>query len=302
MIKIAENRYFKMIYLLLEKGSMTAPQLAKHFEVSVRTIYRDIDILSSAGIPIYATQGKGGGISIQDNFVLNKSMLSEKEQRQILMALHSINAINAENTDVLLSKLSGIFQRQNVNWIEVDFSSWIKYGKSENVFELLKSAIFQVKRVSFNYSSSNGESIKRLVEPLKLVFKNRYWFLYGYCCLREDYRIFKLSRMRNVEISSESFIRQAPSQIFVDLEQSQEELISLKLLFEKELAFKVYDYFDSITEREDGKLLVEASLPNNDWLYSFILSFCDKVEVIEPEAIRKEVKEKIKKIKNKYIT
>jgi len=258
--------------------------------------------LSSVGIPIYATQGKGGGISIQDNFVLNKSMLSEQEQRQILMALYSINAVKAENTDVLLSKLSGIFQKQNFNWIEVDFSSWLKVGKCENVFETLKTAIFQGKRVSFNYSSSKGESIKRLVEPLKLAFKNRDWFLYGYCCLREDYRIFKLSRIRGIEISSESFSRQIPSQIFGDIEQNHDEFVTLTLLFEKELAYKVYDYFDSITEREDGKLLVEVSLPHNEWLHNFVISFCDKVEVVEPESIRKEIIEKIKNMQNKYIT
>jgi len=302
VVEIAENRYFKMIYLLLEKGRMTAPQLAKHFEVSVRTIYRDIDILSSAGIPIYTTQGKGGGIYIQDNFVLNKSMLSEQEQRQILMALHSINVVKAENTDVLLSKLSGTFHKQNVNWIEVDFSSWIKNRKYENVFEILKTAIFQSKRVTFNYSSGKGESIKRLVEPLKLAFKNVDWFLYGYCCLREDYRIFKLARIRDIEITTEVFSRPIPSQIFGDIEHHHEKFVSLKLLFEKELAYKVYDYFDSITQREDGKLLVEVSLPYNEGLYSFILSFCDKVEIIEPEEIRKEIIEKIKNIQNKYIT
>ena len=135
-----ENRYFQMIYLLLDKGQMTAPELADYFEVSIRTIYRDIDILSSAGIPIYATQGKGGGIAIQDSYVLKKSLLSEQEQKQILMALQGIRVLEDEQINMLLSKLSGVFQRQQGNWLEIDFSTWTKifnyckapYGKAES--------------------------------------------------------------------------------------------------------------------------------------------------------------------------
>ncbi|CAH0121113.1 hypothetical protein PAE9249_03639 [Paenibacillus sp. CECT 9249] len=158
---MAENRLFQMVYLLLEKRSMTAPELAEHFEVSVRTIYRDIDILSATGIPVYTTQGKGGGISIRDNFVLNKSFISEQEQRQILMALQGINIVDADNTSAVLSKLSGVFQKQNVNWIEVDFADW---NRTNSVFQTLKSAIFQNKKVSFLYFSGKGESANR-TEP-----------------------------------------------------------------------------------------------------------------------------------------
>ena len=128
-----ENRYFQMIYLLLDKGQMTAPELADYFEVSIRTIYRDIDILSSAGIPIYATQGKGGGIAIQDSYVLKKSLLSEQEQKQILMALQGIRVLEDEQINMLLSKLSGVFQRQQGNWLEIDFSTWTKSGAGKQI-------------------------------------------------------------------------------------------------------------------------------------------------------------------------
>lgn len=299
---MAENRYFKMIYLLMEKGSMTAPELAKHFEVSVRTVYRDIDVLSAAGIPISATQGKGGGISIQDSFILNKSLISEPEQTQILMALQGISIVENENVDALLSKLSGVFKKKNVSWIEVDFSDWIRDQKYENVFDLLKTAIFQSKRVTFRYSSDRGESVNRLVEPLKLVFKNRDWFLYGYCCLREDYRLFKLSRIKEIETSFDCFSRPIPARIFGEAEQYQDESISLTLLFEKESAFRVYDNFDTVFERDDGKLLVNVCIPNNEWLYSFLLSFGDQVEVITPMTIRDEIINRIKKLQDKYIT
>ena len=125
----------KVVYHLLEKGKSTAPELAEKFEVSIRTIYRDLDTISAAGIPIYATQGKGGGIFIMQDFVLNKSLLSEQEKEQILMALQGISATEHNQTDELLMKLRGLFQSKVTNWIEVDFSEWYKNTPIYNVID-----------------------------------------------------------------------------------------------------------------------------------------------------------------------
>lgn len=298
-----ENRYFQMVYLLLEKGSMTAPELAKHFEVSVRTIYRDIDILSSAGIPVYATQGKGGGIFIQENFVLKKSVLSEQEQTQILMALQSIRIVEDENTKTLLSKLSGVFQKQNVNWLEIDFSSWTRSGAGKNNFQKLQNAIFNKWIVVFDYYSGKGEVIKRVVEPLKLVFKSMDWYMYGYCTIRKDFRFFKLTRIRNLEVTEDEYIRSIPNQIFVEEEKFEMETVKVTLLFDKSMSFRVYDKFDDeVIENQDGSLLVETVMPNNELLFSYILSWGDKVEVIAPQNVRNIISERSKKIYEKYIT
>ena len=298
-----ENRYFQMVYLLLEKGSMTAPELADYFEVSVRTIYRDIDILSYAGIPVYATRGKGGGISIQDNFVLKKSILSEQEQTQILMALQGIRIVEDEYTRTLLSKLSSVFQKQNVNWLEIDFSSWTKSGAGKDNFQKLQSAIFKSKIVAFHYYSGKGEVIKRVVEPLKLVFKSTDWYLYGYCSTRNDFRFFKLTRIRNLEITNDEYVRSIPEQIFVEEEKFEMETVKVMLLFDKSMSFRVYDKFDDeVTENQDGSLLVETVMPNNELLISHILSWGDKVEVISPQNIRIKVFERAKKICEKYKT
>ena len=298
-----ENRYFQMVYLLLEKGSMTAPELADYFEVSVRTIYRDIEILSSAGIPVYATRGKGGGISIQDNFVLKKSILSEQEQTQILMALQGIRIVEDEYTRTLLSKLSSVFQKQNVNWLEIDFSSWTKSGAGKDNFQKLQSAIFKSKIVAFHYYSGKGEVIKRVVEPLKLVFKSTDWYLYGYCSTRNDFRFFKLTRIRNLEITNDEYVRSIPEQIFVEEEKFEMETVKVTLLFDKSMSFRVYDKFDDeVTENQDGSLLVETVMPNNELLISLILSWGDKVEVISPQNIRNKVSERAKKIYENYKT
>lgn len=298
-----ENRYFQMVYLLLERGNMTAPELAEYFEVSVRTIYRDIDILSSAGVPIYATQGKGGGISIQDNFVLEKSVLSEHEQKQVLMALQGIRIADDENTKTLLSKLNGIFQKQNVNWLEIDFSSWTKSGAGKNNFQKLKSAIFESKIVTFHYYSGKGEIIKRVVEPLKLVFKSADWYLYGYCTIRNDFRFFKLTRIRDLAVTDYEYTRSIPNQIFAEEEKFEMQTIKVTLLFDKSMSFRVYDKFDDeVIQNEDGSFLVETVMPNNELLFSYILSCGDKVEVISPQDLRNIVSERAKKILEKYIT
>ena len=132
-----ENRLFKIVYYLLERGKSTAPELAERFEVSIRTIYRDLDAISAAGIPIYAIQGKGGGISLLQNYVLDKSILSDQEKEKILMALQGLIAIEDKKTDELLSKLGGLFQSKISNWIEVDFSDWVSNTHMQDTFNLI---------------------------------------------------------------------------------------------------------------------------------------------------------------------
>lgn len=298
-----ENRYFQMIYLLLEKGNMTAPELAEHFEVSVRTIYRDIDILSSAGIPIYATQGKGGGISIQNNFVLNKSILSEKEQEQILIALQGSRVIEEDSTNTLLLKLGSMFQQENINWFEFDFSSWTKTGANKETFHILQSAIFKSKQVSFYYYNGKGEAIKRVVEPLKLVFKSYDWYLYAFCSMRHDYRFFKLTRIRDLKMTDDRYIRTIPDEIFTRAEKFEMKMIKVTLLFDKDMSVQVYEKFnDEVTKTSDGNLLVETLMPDNELLFSYILSYGDKVGVIAPQKIRDIISKRAKKILEKYKT
>ncbi len=300
---MAENRLFQMVYLLMEKGSLTAPQLAKHFEVSVRTIYRDIDILSGAGIPVYTSQGKGGGIFIQKSFVLNRALLSEKEQLHLIMALEGIRIADAQQTGTLVSKIRSLFQKYEPGWIEVDFSDWARAEDKVTVFDRLKAAILQNKSVSFIYFSGKREAVRRVVEPLKLVFKSRAWFVYGYCLLREDYRLFKLTRIRALEIMEKRAYRPVPSQIFKQPETYNPEVVALTLKFDRDVLYRVFDEFPShvIEETGDG-VLVKIALPYNEGLLSFIISFGDKAEILEPLALRDELLIYCEKIQGKYKT
>lgn len=298
-----ESRLFRIIYYLLDKGKSTAPELAEKFEVSVRTIYRDIDIISSMGIPVYAMQGKGGGITLLDNFVLDKSLLSTREKEQILMALQGIIATEPNNSDELLTKLGSLFQTKNTNWIEVDFSNWVKRNPSQDIFQLMKSAIFSRNVISFQYFSSNRESTKRRVEPLKLVFKSKDWYLYGFCLMRNDYRFFKLTRIREMEIQAEVYSREIPSTCSIGKQMDIQNAIAVTLKFDQDMAFRVYDEFaEGVTEDKQGNLYVRTNLPDSDTLYSYLFSFADSVEIVEPENIREQVKNKLAAMQKKYVT
>lgn len=298
-----ENRYFQMIYLLLDKGQMTAPELADYFEVSIRTIYRDIDILSSAGIPIYATQGKGGGIAIQDSYVLKKSLLSEQEQKQILMVLQGIRVLEDEQINMLLSKLSGVFQRQQGNWLEIDFSTWTKSGAGKHNFQLLQSAIWKSRIVSFSYYSGKGEQTKRIIEPHKLVFKTSDWYLYGYCTLRKDFRFFKLTRIRDLKLQDAEFMRETPEHIFERSDEFEMKTVQVTLLFDAGMSHEVYEKFDEeVSEQEDGSLLVTTILPDNELLYSYVLSCRERVEVLSPPYVRDNVRKRVRKMLEIYKT
>lgn len=298
-----ESRLFRIIYYLLDKGKSTAPELAEKFEVSVRTIYRDIDIISSMGIPVYAMQGKGGGIALLDNFVLDKSLLSTREKEQILMALQGIIVTEPNNSDELLTKLGSLFQTKNTNWIEVDFSNWVKRNPSQDIFQLMKSAIFSRNVISFQYFSSNRESTKRRVEPLKLVFKSKDWYLYGFCLMRNDYRFFKLTRIREMEIQAEVYSREIPSTCSIGKQMDIQNAIAVTLKFDQDMAFRVYDEFaEGVTEDKQGNLYVRTNLPDSDTLYSYLFSFADSVEIVEPENIREQVKNKLAAMQKKYVT
>lgn len=294
------NRLFEIIYILLDKKRTTAKELAEHFEVSVRTILRDIETLSAAGIPIYSLQGKGGGISILDNYILNKTTISEKEQNQILFALHSMSSTNHIDVSDVLSKLCALFNKTGDSWIEVDFSSWTNLKPDKDRFETLKDAVIGKQAIDFTYLSSYGDSTHRTVYPLKLIFKVKSWYLQGYDLLKQDYRTFKITRMQDIKILPQSFADKQfhlpPIEFSANTSCS---LTHLKLHFAHQVAYRVYDEFNQkdIIKNEDGSFFVSIMLPEDDWLYGFLLSFGTSVQILEPLNIKENLLRKIEEIK-----
>lgn len=297
------NRLFEMIYILLSKKTITAKEFAERFEVSVRTIYRDIDTLSSAGIPIYASQGKGGGISLLENYVLDKSVLSEREQNEILYALQSLSITQAPETDEVLAKLSSLFNKNRTNWIEADFSPWGSDEKRTCQFTIIKDAILSRRIIEFNYFSSSGEKSIRRVEPVKLIFKVNAWYLQAFCLTRNTYRTFKISRMSDVRMTQEVFIEKTFEALPENSQaQGTQNWINVCLNISAEGAYRVYDEFNEkdITKNQDGSFTIMASLPENKWLIRYILSFGADIEVLAPQNIRDMLRSELTKIAIKY--
>ena len=287
-----DSRLFRILYYILEKGKVTANELSEKFEVSVRTIYRDIDVISSAGIPIYATQGKGGGIEIADDFVLKKSLLSEKEQEQILVALKGLEGINKQYENELLTKLSAFFKIKNTNWIEVDFTNWQRGNEYDELFNDIKSAIINKNIIRFTYFSSNEKETSREVKPIRLLFKGWDWYVYTFCLLRNEFRYFKLSRIRDLKILDENF-EDSYEDVVLIKKMEYKDTVHVKLKFDRKVAFRVYDEMGDIKEDEEGNLYAEIELPNDYNLYNYIFSFGESVEVLEPIEIRNKIRDMI---------
>lgn len=296
------NRLFEIVYLLMERGNITAGELAEHFEVTARTIYRDIDTLSGAGIPIYANRGRSGGIRLLDHFTLDKSLLSAQEQNEILFALESLKATNASQNGELLSRLSGMFQKGRVDWIDVDFSEWDSGQEERDRFNLLKTAILECFVLEFTYYSSSGEKSRRLVEPEKLSFKTGCWYLQGFCRTRNDFRTFKIKRMEEIHLTEEHFARKEmpmpPLQSVSDLGKQ----VHLRLWISPRAAYRVYDEFypDQVSRNNDGSFTVQADYPESVWIYGYLLSFGEDLKVISPPEVQAVLLEKSKKIAGIY--
>lgn len=282
---MSDSRLFKILYRLLEKGHTTATELSAELEVSPRTIYRDIDVLSGAGIPLYAEPGRNGGIHLLPDFIMDRALFSEKEKQEILAALQSISATGYAARQETLTKLTALFHMDSENWLEVDFSRWGNSARDKEKFETLRAAVIQHREIEIVYANTNGEKSTRRVQPLKLYYKSKAWYLKAFCLERQDFRLFKLNRIAQINVSRQSFLPKAYPESEIDAPPPHQKII---LLFSRELAYRVYDEFDEtqITHRENGGLLVCADLPVDAWLIGYLLSFGTQVEILEPLELR----------------
>jgi predicted DNA-binding transcriptional regulator YafY len=295
------NRLFEIVYVLLGGETVTAKQLAERLEVSVRTVYRDIELLSASGIPVYMSKGRGGGIRLLEGFVLDKSVLSERERQEILTALHGLKAVRDPDADAVLSRLGALFGGRGYRWLEVDFSNW--GNRREDVFAPLKTAVVERRIVAFDYVGPNGEKSAREAEPLQLWFKHRHWYLKAWCRTRQDWRVFKLSRMRNVRVTPQTFERDGDGVAWPNpAEACPRPETELTLRIDSSAAHRVYDEFDEseIMRLEDGRFIVRVSFPEDEWVYGYVLSFGDQAEVLAPAHVRDNVRARLERMLRRY--
>lgn len=297
------ERLIGILSILLQKDVVTAPYLAEQFEVSRRTINRDIEELCKAGIPIVTRQGINGGISIMENYKIERTLLTNAEMQDILAGLRSLDSINGTNRyGQLMEKLSvgaSDFMTGNQS-VLIDLSSWYKDSLAPKI-ELIRSAIDSCRELKFFYYGPKGES-SRKIEPYYLIFRWSSWYVWGWCKERKDFRLFKLNRMEKVILSEDVYVKRGVP--FPDL--SNERIfpggIRVKALFDASCKWRLVEEFgtDCFEEQEDGRLLFHADYTDKENLISWMMSFREQVELLEPEEIRAEIVQIIKNMEEKY--
>ena len=296
------DQLFEFVYILIDKKQVTAKEMAKHFGVSTRTIFRWIDALSVSGVPVFALKGRGGGIAISESYALDKTILSEEERLAILSSVKALNNLSGNPASVVnanikaAEKLSHLVQK-DTDWLEVDFSPWSPEGQGvRQLFAVLRDSILKQRQISFDYFSGSGKTEHRIVHPWKLVYRGQAWYLHGWCTSRKAERFFKLSRMVNVNqtgraanITQQGVVpSKAPA---ASTTTSTTKLISIKAKVSSAMAFYLLDSFacSEIKTHKDGYLTVIFSAPDESWLPGMLLSFGPELKINYPKQIQKQV-------------
>ena len=297
------DRLIGILSILLQEETVTAPELAERFEVSRRTINRDIDDLLYAGIPIRTTQGVGGGISIADGYKMDRTILTSKDMQMILAGLRSLDSVSGSS---YYSQLMEKIQTGSSEFISgrdsilIDLSSWYRDSLAPKI-STIQDAIENRHHVEFTYYGPKGES-NRKIEPYYIVFKWSSWYVYGWCLKRKDYRLFKLNRMDKVKESKKEFIcRNVPvPELSSGLNHPQN--IILKALFDPDMKWRLVEEFgpDCYEVQQDGRLLLIRDYVDMDNLTMWMLTFGDKAEVIEPQEVRDKLMKTAEAMIEKY--
>ena len=307
------DRLLSIVIYLLNRDLVSARELAAHFEVSVRTIQRDMDALGLAGIPIVSMQGAQGGFGIIEGYKLDRQLIDSGDLFFILTALESIGStLKNKKIAATLEKIKtlvGDYQAREINQqkdkLYIDFSAFSIGKNSSDLFYLLDESIEKGQVIQFRYTDSGFRISERQVEPITIVFKWFAWYLFGFCRLRNDFRLFRLSRMENIQVTPHRFKPRNVS--FYEFSRSRKpefgmKFINLKLRFHPVLRVIVEDYFASgeFSTDDAGYIIVKIRFPEDEWLYSTILSYGDKVEVLEPVHIRNIMARKARMICEVY--
>lgn len=298
------DRLVSIIMVLLDKERIGAQELADMFEVSTRTIYRDIDTINMAGIPIRSTSGVGGGFEIMKKYKIDKNIFSTADLSVILMGLSSlsdiirgselINALAKVRSFIPADKAKDI--ELKTNQICIDLSPWIGNQNIQTYLEIIKKALQDCRLVSFEYIAHHGKKTVRTVEPYQLVLKSGHWYFQGYCHIRNDFRLFRLSRISNLQMKEENFIPRDYLKPILEFEEILETMqTTIKIRIHKSIMDRVLDYctYENFSSDSDEYYIVNFPFIENEYYYDILLGFGDKCECVEPLYIRTEMKRRI---------
>lgn len=310
-----------MTVLLLSRGRVTAREMAERFEVSVRTIYRDIEAMNLAGIPVVSFQGGGGGFGLIDNFTLDRQLLSFDGMISILTALRGINeTLDDEGIREAIDKFRAMLPpdkrdeaEEQLTELVVDLSPWGMPPAHKERLVVVQRALSSRRLLSYDYQGAGAERMRRTVEPVTLVFKGHSWYLYAFCRTRQDFRLFRISRMRDPAMEREQYRRRAStySSEMIDSFASgssrgeagrRPEPTAFVLRFHRKMRSLVEDSFDAadLEIEADGSVLARFEMPEDPWVYGMILSYGTSVEVLQPRRVREAIAEEARKIASLY--
>lgn len=298
------DRLVSIIMILLEKERIGAQELAEMFEVSPRTIYRDIDAINMAGIPVRSTSGVGGGFEIMQKYKLDKTVFSTADLSAILMGLSNLsNVMRGDELVNALAKVRSFIPADRAKDIElkanqicIDLSPWMGNRNLQPYLEIIKAALQQSRLLSFEYADRHGNKTLRTAEPYQLVLKSSHWYVQGYCHKRNAFRLFRLSRMANLQMEEEIFTPQDYEKLQLDFADILETMQThIKIRIHRSVMDRVLDYcaYENFSTDGDEHYIVNFPFIENEYYYDILLSFGDKCECLEPPHIRAEIKRKI---------
>lgn len=298
------ERMIAIIMLLLQREKMSGKDLAEQFEVSLRTIYRDIETINQAGIPIVTSSGVGGGIGIMNEYKIEKGFFTAKDITSLLMGLGFMsNTLSGDETTALLAKIKSFIPEDKqyemtlkANRISFDLSAWLGSNDPQSKVEEIRKALEHCRIISFMYLGAEGSKVLRTLEPHRLLLKENHWYVQGYCLNRQQFRVFKLSRMSELKRTEERFaMREIPPAFSEFTDTMSRKIQKIKLLLDYSILDRLLDYCgeENITPLGNGEFHATLDFIEDDYGYGILMSFGDKCQCIEPEHVRNEVKRRL---------
>jgi predicted DNA-binding transcriptional regulator YafY len=306
------DRLISILLYLLSRDKVTARELASHSGVTLRTIYRDMETLCLAGVPIVSFQGVEGGYGLVESFRLDRTFFKEGELLALLSALTGVNAaIKDRSIESVLLKLKALSSKSGAVLAKVEELPSIVYvpipwgGQSDwsGVLETVRGAIEGRHVISFTYTKVDGVAARRRVEPLTVVLQADTWYLYAWDITKKDYRFFRLSRMSALDTEKTAFVRKTGRRPY-PWEAGWEDgsPVEMRLRFRPEDGQKARDAFpwQSPETLPDGRLVFTLRFPYGDWVERQIMSFGPGVEVVEPEWLREKIRDLAEETATQY--
>jgi predicted DNA-binding transcriptional regulator YafY len=305
------DRMLTIIVMLLNRDRITARELADKFEVSVRTVYRDIEAINIAGIPVISYSGNDGGFGIMENYKIDRQVLTLSDMFTILSALKGVNTgLKDMELESAIEKIKSLVPEEKSGEMElhfeqlaIDLMPWGFSDKHKAVFKAIQNSINGNTLLKIKYSNVKGENSERIIEPMTLIMTGYTWYVFAFCRMRNSFRVFRLSRIKKVDILQQNFSRKEASyKDYIGQDIDDRAMVHLVLKFSSAVRARVEDYFDEeqIDSQKNGDMIVKVPYPEDEWVYSNILSYGEFVEVLEPQHIREIIQEKAKKILGQY--